>query len=180
MKKRSEKEKDLAQLKTELGTVSTVILTTFQGITVEDDTKLRRSIQSVGADYKVVKNSLAERAAAGTPSEELLKNLQGPNSIAFTSGDPVALAKVLTKFTKDVPAFKFKAGVVEARVLSIAEIQQLSQLPSKEELYSKIMFLVNAPAQRTASVLAAVARNLAVVVSEAVKANKFSSGQASE
>jgi large subunit ribosomal protein L10 len=180
MKKRSEKEKDLEQLKTELATVSTVILTSFQGITVEDDTRLRRTIQSVGGEYKVVKNTLAERASAGTASNDLLKDLKGPNSIAFTNTDPVALAKALTKFAKEVPAFKFKAGVVEGRVLSIAEIQQLAQLPSREELYSKIMFLVNAPAQRTASVLAAISRNLAVVVSEAVKANKFSSGQASE
>src|SRR5690242_4571660 len=111
MKKRSDKEKDLAQLESELATVSTVILTTFQGITVEDDTKLRRTIQSVGGDYKVVKNTLAERAAAGTPVGDLLKNLTGPTSIAFTQADPVALAKALTKFAKDVPAFKFRAGL---------------------------------------------------------------------
>lgn len=175
MKKRSEKEKDLEQLKSELATVSTVILTTFQGITVEDDTKLRRTIQAAGGDYKVVKNTLAERAAQGTPSESLLKNLGGPTSIAFTNSDPVALAKALTKFAKDVPALKIRAGVVEMRVLSIAEIQQLAQLPSKEELYSKIMFLVNAPAQRVATVMSAVMRNMAVVVSEAAKQNKFAS-----
>ena len=173
MKKRSEKQRDLEKLQTDLAKVSTVILTTFQGITVEDDTKLRRAVQAVGGHYKVVKNTLAERAGAGTAAEPLLKNLTGTNSIAYTETDPVALAKALTKVAKDVPAFRFKAGVVEGRVLSIAEIQQLAQLPSKDDLFSKIMFLLQAPAQRIATTLAAIPRNLAVVANEAVKANKF-------
>ena len=175
MKKRSEKQQDLDKLKTELAKVSTVILSTFQGITVEHDTKLRRAVQAVGGKYKVVKNTLAERAGQGTSAESLLKNLSGTNSIAYTDADPVALAKALTKIAKDVPAFQFKAGVVEGRVISIAEIQQLANLPSKEELISKIMFLLNAPATRIATALNALPRNLAVTVNEAVKANKFSS-----
>jgi large subunit ribosomal protein L10 len=179
MKKRSEKQQDLDKLKTELTKVSTVILTTFQGITVENDTKLRRAVQAAGGKYQVVKNTLAERAAAGTSAEGLLKNLSGANSIAFTNTDPVALAKALTKIAKDVPAFQFRAGLVEGRVISIAEIQQLANLPSKEELISKVMFLLNAPAQRVAMALNALPRNVAVVVSEAVKANKFGSGGAS-
>jgi len=178
MKKRSEKQQDLDKLKSELATVSTVILSTFQGITVEDDNKLRRAVQAAGGTYKVVKNTLAERAASGTPNEALLKDLKGTNSIAFTARDPVSLAKALTKIAKDVPAYQFRAGIVEGRVLSIAEIQQLASLPSKEELISKVMFLLGAPAQRIASALAAVNRNLAVTVSEAVKANKFGSGSA--
>ncbi|MGO9642005.1 MAG: 50S ribosomal protein L10 [Candidatus Acidiferrales bacterium] len=176
MKNRSEKQKDLDHLKSALAEVSTVILTTFQGITVEEDTKLRRAVQAAGGKYQVVKNTLAERAGAGTPAEPLLKNLSGTNSIAFTATDPVALAKALTKVAKDVPAFKFKAGIVQGRVLSIAEIQQLAMLPSKEELISKVMFLLKAPAQRIAAVLGGLNRNLAVTVNEAVKANKFDSG----
>ena len=168
MKKRSEKQEDLDKLKVALAKVSSVILTTFQGITVEDDTKLRRAVQAAGGKYQVVKNSLAERAGAGTPAENLLKNLSGTNSIAFTQTDAVALAKALTKVAKEVPAFQFKSGVVEGRVISIAEIQQLANLPSKEELLSKIMFLLNA-----------LPRNLAVTVNEAIKANKFGSGGAS-
>jgi large subunit ribosomal protein L10 len=175
MKKKSEKQKDLDNLKTELARVSTVILTTFQGITVENDTKLRRAVQAAGGKYKVVKNTLAERAGAGTPAEGVLKNLKGTHSIAFTQTDPVALAKALTKIAKDVPAFQFKAGVVEGKVISIAEIQQLANMPSKEELISKIMFLLNAPAQRIAATLNALPRNLAVTVNEAIKAEKFSS-----
>ncbi len=175
MKKRSEKQHDLEQLKTDLAKVSTVILTTFQGITVDEDTKLRRAVQAAGGRYRVVKNTLAERAGAGTPAEPLLKNLTGTNSIAYTATDPVSLAKALTKVAKDVPAFRFKAGVVEGRVLSIEEIQQLAQLPSKEELISKLIFLLQSPAQRVATALAAVSRNLAVTVNEAVKHNKFGS-----
>jgi large subunit ribosomal protein L10 len=179
MKKRSEKQQDLDKLKLELAKVSTVILTTFQGITVEADTKLRRAVQAAGGKYQVVKNTLAERAGAGTPAENLLKNLSGTNSIAFTQTDAVALAKALTKVAKEVPAFQFKSGLVEGRVISIAEIQQLANLPSKEELLSKIMFLLNAPAQRIAMVLNGLPRNLAVTINEAIKADKFGSGGAS-
>ncbi len=175
MKKKSEKQQDLDKLKTELAKVSTVILSTFQGITVEQDTKLRRAVQSAGGKYQVVKNTLAERAGTGTPAENVLKNLKGTHSIAYTQTDPVALAKALTKIAKDVPAFQFKSGVVEGRVISIAEIKQLADMPSKEELISKIMFLLNAPAQRIAIALNALPRNLAVTVNEAVKANKFGS-----
>ena len=174
MKKRGQKQQDVEALSGDLAKVSTVILTTFQGITVAEDTRLRRSVQAAGGQYRVVKNTLAERAGAGTSAEPLLKDLSGTNSISYTDTDPVALAKALTKIAKDVPAFRFKAGVVEGRVLSIQEIVQLSQLPSKEELISKIMFLVNAPAQRVASAMAGVSRNVAVVVQEAIKAERFS------
>src|SRR2546427_6606240 len=142
MKKRSEKQQDLDQLKTALAKVSTVILTTFQGVKVEEDTKLRRAVQAAGGSYRVVKNTLAERAAAGTPAEPLLKNLTGPNSIAYTATDPVALAKVLTKVAKDVPAFRFKAGVVHGRGRFLAGIQQLPPLPSPHDIISKIIFFL--------------------------------------
>jgi large subunit ribosomal protein L10 len=173
MKKKAEKHSKSEELRSQLATVSTVILSTFQGITVEQDTKLRRSVEAAGGHYEVVKNTVAERAAAGTPAEGLLKNLKGTNSIAFTKTDPVALAKILTKVAKDVPAFQFRAGFVEGRFISIQEITQLAQLPSK------VMFMLNAPAQRVATALAALPRNLAVVTSEAVKAGKFSGGSTS-
>jgi len=175
VKKRAEKEKEAQVLNAELAGVSTVILSTFQGIRVAEDTQLRRAVQAAGGQYRVVKNTVVERAAAGTAAEQVLKGLEGTNSIAYTSGDPVALAKVLTKIAKEVPAFQFRAGVVEGRVLSVQELQQLAQLPSHGELMSKIMFLLSAPAQRIASAMAAVTRNVAVTVNEAVKANKFGS-----
>jgi large subunit ribosomal protein L10 len=173
MKKKAEKKTQADELRAQLGTVSTVILSTFQGITVEQDTKLRRSVEAAGGHYQVVKNTIAERAAEGTPTEGLFQNLKGTNSIAYTKTDPVALAKILTKVAKDVPAFQFRAGWVEGRVVSIQEINQLAQLPSKEELLSKVMFMLKAPAQRIASALGGLPRNIAVVTNEAVKANRF-------
>ena len=173
MKKRSEKQADLDRLKVELAKVSTVILTTFQGITVEDDTKLRRAVQAAGGKYQVVKNTLAERAAKGTKIEEALKDLAGVTSIAYTEGDPVALAKALSKYAKDNPEFTFKSGVVEGRVVSIKEIQALATMPSKEEIYSKLLFLMSAPAQRLVTVMNAVGRDIAVVINQGVEKGKF-------
>ena len=120
-----------------------------------------------------MKNTLAERAAKGTKVEEALKNLAGVTSIAYTEGDPVALAKALAKYAKDNPEFTFKTGVVEGRVVSIKEIQALATMPSKEELYSKLLFLINAPAQRLVTVMNAVGRDLAVVINQGVEKKKF-------
>ena len=104
---------------------------------------------------------------------EVLKNLTGVTSIAYTEGDPVALAKVLSKYAKDNPEFTFKAGVVEGRVITIKEIDALATMPSKEELYSKLLFLLNAPAQRLATVVNATGRDLAVVIGQGVEKKKF-------
>jgi len=173
VKNRERNQKQVEQLRLELASVSTVILTTFQGIKVVDDTRLRRAVEAVGGRYRVLKNTLAQRAGQGTPAEPLLHNLTGNNSIAYTTADPVALAKALTKIAKEVPAFQFKAGVVEGRVVSIAEIQQLAQLPSKEELMARLLFLLQAPARGIALAVAAIPRNLAVTVHAAAKENKF-------
>jgi large subunit ribosomal protein L10 len=173
MKKKQDKVNEAQALQAELARISTVILTTFKGITVADDTKLRRAVEAVGGRYKVVKNTVAERAGQGTPASPVLQNLTGANSIAYTATDPVALAKALTRVAKDVPSFQFRSGVVEGRVVSIAEITALASLPSREELMSKIMFLLSAPAQRIASTISAVSRNAAVVLNEAVKEKKF-------
>jgi len=95
------------------------------------------------------------------------------NSIAYTTGDPVAMAKALTKYAKDTPDFTFKVGVVEGRVINIKEIEALASMPSKEELMSKLLFLINAPAQRLVTAMGAVGRNLAVVVDQGVQGKKF-------
>jgi len=176
---RADKEEELQLIEAAFKGSDSAILVDYKGMNVPQVTELRRQLRSVKAQYKVVKNTLAERAGTGTPTEKLLKDLKGTNSIAYSEHDPVALAKALTKIAKDVPAFQFKAGLVEGRVISIAEIQQLANLPSKEELLSKVMFLLNAPAQRIAMALNALPRNLAITVSEAIKANKFASTGAS-
>ena len=117
---------------------------------------------------------LAERAGAGTPAENLLKNLTGPTSIAYPETDPVALAKALTKYVSDNPEFTFKLGVIEGKVISINDVKALATMPSKEEIYSKLLFLMNAPAQRLVTAMNAVGRDLAVVVNQAVEQKKFS------
>jgi large subunit ribosomal protein L10 len=170
---RAKKKEQVDKLGKELKTASSLIVTTYAKLTVAQDYELRKTLRGSGAKYAVVKNTLAERAAKGTKVEEVLKNLSGVTSIAFTEGDPVALAKALSKYAKDNPEFTFKAGVVEGRVISINEIKALATMPSKEEIYSKLLFLINAPAQRLATALGAVGRNLAVVVNQGVKEKKF-------
>ncbi len=170
------KIEQVEELSSELKTVGNVLVATFGKLTVAQDFELRKAIRTAGGKYRVVKNTLAERAAKGTKSEEALKGLAGVTSIAYTEGDPVALAKALQKYAKDNPEFSFKAGVVEGRVVSVREIESLATMPSKEEIYSKLLFLINAPATRLATVINAVGRNLAVVVDQGVKEKKFASG----
>jgi large subunit ribosomal protein L10 len=172
---RAKKIEQVDKLSNELKNVSNVVVATFGKLTVSQDFELRKALRASGARYRVVKNTLAERAAKGSKMEEVLKNLEGRTSIAYTTGDPVALAKALSKYAKDNPEFTFKAGVVEGRVISIREIEALATMPSKEEIYSKLLFLINAPAQRLVTAMNAVGRNLAVVVNQGVKENKFKS-----
>ena len=170
---RAKKKEAVEKLGGELKSVSSVIVATYSKLTVAQDFELRKTLRTTGAKYRVVKNTLAERAGKGTKIEEALKNLQGVTSIAYTEGDPVALAKALAKYAKDNPEFTFKAGVVEGRVVTVKEIESLATMPSKDELYSKLLFLLNAPAQRLVTVMNAVGRNLAVVVDQGVQEKKF-------
>src|SRR5215471_960804 len=170
---RAKKIEQVDRLSQDLQKVSTVIVTTYTKLTVAQDYELRKALRSSGAKYAVVKNTLAERAAKGTKVEGALKDLSGVTSIAYTQGDPVSLAKALSKYAKDNPEFTFKAGVVEGRVISIKEIDALATMPSKEEIYSKLLFLINAPAQRLVTVMNAVGRDLAVVINQGVEKHKF-------
>jgi len=177
---RAKKTEQVEKLGKELKNVSSLIVTTYNKLTVAQDYELRKTLRSSGARYAVVKNTLAERAAKGTKVEEVLKNLAGVTSIAYTDGDPVALAKALSKYAKDNPEFTFKAGVVEGRVISINEIKALATMPSKEEIYAKLLFLINAPAQRLVTVMNAVGRDVAVVIGQGVEKGKFSAEAAVE
>lgn len=170
---RAKKTEQVEKLTKDLTNVSNVVVATYTKLTVAQDYELRKALRGAGARYQVVKNTLAERAAKGTHVEGALKDLAGVTSIAYTTGDPVAMAKALTKYAKDTPEFTFKVGVVEGRVISIKEIEALASMPSKEELMSKLLFLINAPAQRLATAINAVPRNLAVVVNQAVEQKKF-------
>jgi large subunit ribosomal protein L10 len=170
---KQKKQEQVEKLSKDLKNVSNVVVATYTKLTVAQDYELRKALRGAGARYQVVKNTLAERAAKGTKVEGALKDLAGVTSIAYTTGDPVAMAKALTKYAKDTPEFTFKVGVVEGRVVSIKEIESLATMPSKEELMSKLLFLINAPAQRLATAINAVPRNLAVVIDQAVQQKKF-------
>ena len=173
MKKKPEKKKDMDALHEELSKAPNVFLTGFEKMTVSQDFELRKSIRGAGAHYKVIKNRIGEKAAEGIPAANLLKDLKGMCSIAYTSGDPVALAKALTTYAKANPAFTFKAGLVEGRVVDVTGINALATMPPKEETYAKLLFLIQANAQRLVTVINGVGRNLAVVIDQGVKENKF-------
>jgi large subunit ribosomal protein L10 len=173
MKPKSKKEEELNALKKDLSEAKNIVVTQFKGITVAQDTDLRQKIRATGSKYRVVKNKLARIAAKGTPAEGLSKVLEGSTSIAYNNTDPVALAKALTAYAKTNPVFIFKSGMVEGRVVNLADLQAIASLPSKEELIAKVLFLLNAPAQRLAVSINGVARNLAIVVGQAVEQKKF-------
>jgi large subunit ribosomal protein L10 len=170
---RAKKQEQVEKLGKDLKQVGNLVVATFGKMTVAQDYELRKAVRGAGAKYQVVKNTLAERASKGSKVEQALKDLTGVNSIAYTTGDPVALAKALAKYAKDNPEFSFKAGVVEGRVVSVKEIESLATMPSKEELYSKLLFLMQAPAQRLVTVMNAVGRDLAVVINQGVEKQKF-------
>src|SRR5260370_22689718 len=170
---RAKKIEHVEKLGKDLEKVSTIIVSTYSKLTVAQDYELRKLLRSSGAKYTVVKNTLAELAAKGTKVEGALKDLTGVTSIAYTEGDPVALAKALSKYAKDNPEFSFKTGVVEGRVISIKEIESLATMPSKEEIYSKLLFLISAPAHRLVTVMNAAGRDLAGVINQGVEKQKF-------
>ena len=175
MKNKDQKSKELEALKKELEQQPTIFVTGYEKMTVQQDFDLRKTVRQAGGKYNVVKNNLAAKASEELPSKDLLGDLKGMSSLAYTTGDPVALAKALTAYAKANPAFTFKAGFVEGRVVEVRGIQDLATMPSKEELYAKLLFLVNASAQRLVTAMSGVGRNLAVVVDQGVKENKFQS-----
>src|SRR6202162_6537097 len=170
---KARKKEQVEKLSAELKNVSNAVVATYTKMTVAQDYELRKALRGAGAKYQVVKNTLAELAVKGTKIEDGLKNLTGVTSIAYTTGDPVAMAKALTKYAKDTPEFTFKVGVVEGRVISLKEIEALASMPSKEEILSKLLFLINAPAQHLVTAMSAVSRNLAVVIDQGCKEKKF-------
>ncbi len=173
MKKKDEKKKDFDALKAEFDKVKNLFVTGYEKLRVDQDFELRKTVRGAGGHYKVVKNNLAEIASEGTAAGGALKDLKGMTSIAYTYDDPVALAKVLTAYARVNPAFTFKAGIVEGRVIDVKAINDLATMPPKEEIFAKLLYLINAPAQRLATTIAATGRNLAVVLDQGTKENKF-------
>jgi large subunit ribosomal protein L10 len=169
MKTRDEKQQEIDALRQEWSSTNNAVVVSFQGLNVEKDQQLRRQLREAQLQYRVVKNTLAQRAAEGTALAGLRDHFNGPTAVAYTDSDSVNLAKVLTRFAKENAQFTFKAGVVEGRVITVKDIHALASLPSKEELISKIMFLAQAQAQRLAVTIAGTARNLAIVLNEIAK-----------
>ncbi len=173
MKNRNDKKKDFAKLRQALQKVDNVFVAGYEKMTVDQDYNLRKIVRGAGGSYQVVKNNIAAIASEGLSSNEVLKSLRGMTSIAYTAGDPVALAKALQAYAKTNAAFTFKAGLVEGRAINVKEISDLASMPSKEVMFSKLLYVINAPATQLATVVNAVGRNLAVVVDQGVQGGKF-------
>jgi large subunit ribosomal protein L10 len=177
---RAKKTQKVEVLAKELATSTSAIVGTFAKLTVSQDFALRQKVREAGGRYRVLKNKLAARASQGTQIEAALQGLKGVSSVAYTSGDPVALAKALSAWVKDNSEFTFKLGIVDGKVITVEEVQALATMPGKEELFAKLLFLINAPATRLATVLNATGRNLAVVVDQAVQQEKFAAAPAAK
>lgn len=167
MKTREKKQKDLEALTEQFKNAKAAMLVGFKGMTVSKDQELRNQLREAGVTYEVVKNTLARKAAAGTALEQASEQFKGVTAVALSQQDPVNLSKAISKFAKANPEiFSFKAGVVEGKVVALRDVEAIASLPSKEELVSKVMFLINCQAQRLVTVLSAVPRNLAVVIKQ--------------
>jgi large subunit ribosomal protein L10 len=170
---RAKKTEKVQLLARELEHSTTAIVGTFSKLTVAQDSALRKVIRDAGGKYRVVKNKLAAKASEGTKVQDALKGLKGVSSVAFTSGDPVALAKAFSKWVGENAEFQFKLGIVDGKLLKVEEVKALATMPAKEEIFAKLLFLINSPAQRLATVLNATGRDLAVVLGQGVEKEKF-------
>lgn len=167
MKSREQKQKDLEALTEQLNNAKSAVVVSFTNLTVNKDQEVRNQLREAGAKYQVVKNTLARLAVKGTPYEEATEHFKGVTAIAWTDDEPVDLSKAVSKFIKENSSiFTFKTGIVEGEVVDFDKIKEIASLPSKEELIGKLLFLLNAPAQRLATVLSAVPRDLAIVLKQ--------------
>jgi large subunit ribosomal protein L10 len=165
MKTREKKQEDLNAITERLNNSKSAMIVGFTKLTVNKDQEFRNQLRDAGAEYQVVKNTLARIAVKGTPYENASEYFKGVTGIAWTENDAVVLSKAVSKFVKEnADIYTFKAGIVEGRVVDAKQVESIASLPSKEVLISKLMFVLNAQAQRIVTVINAVPRNLAVVV----------------
>ena len=165
MKSRETKQTDLTALSESLQNSTSAMVVSFSKLTVTKDQEFRSQLREVGANYQVVKNTLARIAVKGTKFEEAAEAFKGVTAIAWTDGDPVILSKAVSKFMKDNAAtYTFKTGVVDGKLVNLEQLTTIANLPSKEELISKLLWVINAQAQGIVTVINAVPRDLAVVI----------------
>lgn len=166
---RNDKKQLVEKLKNDLQGVDSVFLCNFKGLSVEKDTELRRKMRDSGSQYTVIKNTLLKLAFAETDFSQVNDKLVGNTALAYNQEDVVGLAKIIRDFGKDNPAFEFKAGVVDGKVIQVEELTSLADLPPKEVLVSKLMFMMNYPVQGLVTSLSGIVRNLAVVLDQIQK-----------
>jgi len=167
MKTKKQKQQDLEALTEQFKNAKAAMVVGFKGMTVSKDQELRNQLREAGVSYEVVKNTLARKASEGTALEAAQDQFKGVTAVALSTGDPVGLSKAISKFTKANPdIFSFKVGIVEGKVVALRDVEAIASLPSKEELISKVLFLINCQAQRLVTVISAVPRNLAIVVKQ--------------
>ena len=169
MKNREQKAEAISEFSEGIGSAQNAFVLDFKGITVPQVTELRRQVRESGSEYVVIKNTLALIAVKDTPLQKLTGTFSGMTAIAYNTTDPVALAKVLTKFAKDVPTVQFKGALLAGQVVAASEIQNIANLPSREELLSKLLYLMQHPIRGLAIVLNGTIRNIAVVLDQIAK-----------
>jgi large subunit ribosomal protein L10 len=169
MKTREQKAAEVSELTEQIGKASNAFLIDFKGITVPQVTELRKQVRQANSGYVVVKNTLALIALKDSPIINMKEQFTGPTAIAFNATDAVVLAKALTKFAKDVPAVHFKGALLNGQVVPASEIQNIANLPSREELVAKLLYLLLSPIRGLVTVLQANIRNLAVVLDQVAK-----------
>jgi large subunit ribosomal protein L10 len=167
---RAKKESLVSGYEEVMASAQHAFLIGFKGITVEQATELRRRIREKGGHYVVIKNRLARRAVEGKPLASVMEHFNGPTAIAFSLGDPVAIAKVLTDFAKEAPVLEFKAGLVEGRPIAANQVGEIAALPSREQLISRLLYVLQSPITRFVRVLAAAGpQRLATVLDQVAK-----------